>query len=154
MKILLAVDDKCSEETAQTLAAQAAPSRVEVRVLHVMDAWNSGRNVNYPGVEHSWDAFRKLAADLVERTADLLRSKGFTVTTAVEIGDPKSEIVEAAEKWGADLILLGSRDGQRLRHFLMGGSILNAVMRHAHCSVEIVRTLSSAPRLDSEHRGR
>jgi nucleotide-binding universal stress UspA family protein len=144
MKILLAVDDRCSEALAQTLAAQVAPGSAEFRIVHVLDIWTNRTpemNAYYPGVEHSRDALKSTAQGLVERTAKFVRSKGFTVSTVVELGDPKSEIVHAAESWGADLIVLGSREGQPLRHFLMGG-VLDAVVKHAHCSVEIVRMRS------------
>lgn len=51
---------------------------------------------------------------------------------------PKSKILEAAEAWHADLIVLGSHGRKGLGRFLIGG-ISNTVARHAHCSAEIVR---------------
>ena len=60
------------------------------------------------------------------------------MTTAVEWGDPKSKIINAAEAWGADLIVLGSHGRKGLQRFLLG-SVSETDMRHAHCSVEIVR---------------
>ena len=68
----------------------------------------------------------------------MLRSKGLKVTTTVEQGDPKSKIIEAASKWHADLIVVGSHGRKGLEHFLLG-SVSDAVARHAGCSVEIVR---------------
>ena len=60
------------------------------------------------------------------------------MTTAVEWGDPKSKIIDAAEQWHADLIVLGSHGRTGLERFLMG-SVSDAVARHAPCSVEVVR---------------
>ena len=94
--------------------------------------------VYYPGIEHERDAQRKPAEALVAKTAALLRSKGFPVTTVVELGNVKSKILDTAERWRADLIVLGSYGRTGLERFLMG-SLAEAVARHARCSVEIVR---------------
>jgi nucleotide-binding universal stress UspA family protein len=47
-------------------------------------------------------------------------------------------ILDQAESWGADLIVLGSHGYSGWRRFLLG-SVSHAVATHAHCSVEIVR---------------
>jgi nucleotide-binding universal stress UspA family protein len=85
-----------------------------------------------------WEAETKRAEALVTKVADELRSKGLKVTTVVEQGDPKSMIIDAAAKWRADLIVIGSHGRKGLEHFLLG-SVSEAVARHAGCSVEIVR---------------
>jgi nucleotide-binding universal stress UspA family protein len=43
-----------------------------------------------------------------------------------------------AEELGAGLIVMGSRGQGRLRRALLG-SVSDAVVRHAHCPVTIVR---------------
>jgi nucleotide-binding universal stress UspA family protein len=92
-----------------------------------------------PALDADWWKKEKEAAQvLVEKTAEVLRSKGPMVTSAVEEGDPKSTILDTARDWGADLIVLGSHGRKGLEHFLMG-SVSEAVARHAGCSVEIVR---------------
>jgi len=67
-----------------------------------------------------------------------LRSAGINVSTAIAQGNPKSIILDEAKVWGADLIVLGSHGRKGLERFLVG-SVSDAVLRHAHCSVEIVR---------------
>ncbi|HKX33559.1 MAG TPA: universal stress protein, partial [Blastocatellia bacterium] len=54
-------------------------------------------------------------------------------------GHTVSRILEEAESWGADLIVLGSHGYRGLTRFLLG-SVSNAVATHAKCSVEIVRS--------------
>jgi nucleotide-binding universal stress UspA family protein len=78
------------------------------------------------------------AKALAAKAAGALRSAGVNVTTAVVQGDPKSIILDNAKTWGADLIVLGSHGRKGLERFLVG-SVSEAVLRHAHCSVEIVR---------------
>jgi nucleotide-binding universal stress UspA family protein len=46
--------------------------------------------------------------------------------------------MDEAEKWGPDLIVLGSHGYSGWRRFLLG-SVSHAVATHEHCSVEIVR---------------
>ena len=60
------------------------------------------------------------------------------MTTAVELGSPKSKIIDTAAEWHADLIVLGSHGRTGLDRFLLG-SLPDSVLRHAHCSVELVR---------------
>lgn len=59
--------------------------------------------------------------------------------TAIEIleGKPSARIVEFAEEWGADTIIVGSH-GRGFWGRLLG-SVSNAVVNHAPCSVLVVR---------------
>ena len=148
MKILLAIDSsKFSEAATQTVVAQARPQKDEVRILHVVGTFPHVMQMNqyYPGKEHARDAEREFAEKMVAKTAELLRSRGLQVSTGVEWGDAKSKIIDAATKWRADLIVLGSHGEGALTRFLMG-DVADAVARHAQCSVEIVRIHSNEQR--------
>jgi nucleotide-binding universal stress UspA family protein len=90
-------------------------------------------------LETAWKSQRQQGESLAANTAEMLRSKGLNVVAAVEEGDPKSKILDDAEAWHADLIVLGSHGRKGLGGFLLGG-ISGAVARHALCSVEIVRS--------------
>lgn len=60
------------------------------------------------------------------------------LSTRVLSGSPEQAIVEEAENWGADLIVVGSHGyGFWERMFL--GSVSNAIVHHAPCSVLVVR---------------
>ncbi|HKG22127.1 MAG TPA: universal stress protein, partial [Blastocatellia bacterium] len=54
------------------------------------------------------------------------------------VGHPRYLITDEAERWGADLIVVGSHGYQGLTRLLLG-SVSQAVASHAKCSVEIVR---------------
>ena len=56
----------------------------------------------------------------------------------VAVGHPESEILRIAEEIGADLVVVGSRGLGPLGRVLMG-SVSESVVRHAHCSVLVVR---------------
>ena len=63
---------------------------------------------------------------------------GLKAQGIVEEGDPRSTIIKHATKWGANLIVAGSHGRKGLDRFLMG-SVAEFIVRHAPCSVEIVR---------------
>ena len=54
------------------------------------------------------------------------------------VGFPKQIILDEAEGWGADLIVVGSHGRGLMGRFLLG-SVSQAVALNARCSVEIVR---------------
>ena len=87
----------------------------------------------------SWTTKKEPARELVERIANELRSTGFKVDTAVEVGDIREKIIDSAAEWGADLIVVGSHGRSGIPRLLLG-SVAEFVARHAKCSVEIVRT--------------
>jgi nucleotide-binding universal stress UspA family protein len=68
-----------------------------------------------------------------------------SLSSAVIVGGAKEVILDEAERWGADLIVVGSHGHHGLRRFLLG-SVSRAVASHARCSVEIVRGKEDSPR--------
>jgi nucleotide-binding universal stress UspA family protein len=144
MKILLAIDDsRFSQAALRVVAAQFQPKHNQVRVLHVVEEISAYLTASM--VPHLVDQAAQIEKDrqrqakqMVQHAARLLRKTGFQASEAVETGDPKEEIVDHAEKWRADLIVLGSHGWKGLNRFLLG-SVSEAVSRHAKCSVQIVR---------------
>jgi len=143
MKILLAIDDsKYSTSAIKEVAKQPWPKGTTVRVLTVaepfpqvaLEPWYGGRE----SLERIDQEVQKRARDLTKKTADSLKRKGFKIDTAVRQGDPRSEIVDEAEKWKADLIVLGSHGYTGIKRLLLG-SVASSVVSHASCSVEVVR---------------
>ena len=136
MKILLAVDDsKFSEAAIQAVITRHQRPGTEIKVLHVIDL---GLPIQTSYAERFRQQFLKQGEALVARAAKRLQAEGLSVVTAVEEGNPKTSIIDNAERWQADLVVLGSHGRTGLEHFLMG-SVADAVARHAPCSVEIVR---------------
>jgi nucleotide-binding universal stress UspA family protein len=75
---------------------------------------------------------------LEKQLKSIEESGGVVNETYLREGRAAEEIVELAEEIGVGLIVLGSRGHGRLRRALMG-SVSDAVVRHAHCPVTIVR---------------
>jgi len=140
MKILMGIDDsKFSGDVLRAIVTQFRTENTEVRVLHVLQPSAPAPPQMAPGYAPELDDQKKPAHELVERLAKELRSAGFKVETAVEIGDIRERIIDSAEGWRADLIVVGSRGRSGIQRLLLG-SVAEFVARHAKCSVEIVRT--------------
>jgi len=143
MKILIGIDDsKVSGDVSRAIVTQFRAEHTEIRVLHVLQPIAPAPPQMAPGYAPELDDQKKPARELVERIAKELRSAGFKVDAAVEVGDIRERIIDSAAEWGADLIVVGSHGQRGIRRFLLG-SVAEFVARHAKCSVEIVRTPAS-----------
>jgi nucleotide-binding universal stress UspA family protein len=143
MKILLAIDgSEYSAEAVNIVAGRPWPEGTEVRVLTAVEP------VAPPATELWYDAGGSLerarqemgtrAEQIAAGAAESLRAGGLTAETAVRDGEPRSVIVDEAREWDADLIVLGSHGYTGLKRWLLG-SVAQAVVGHAPCSVEVVR---------------
>ena len=142
MKILLAVDGSShSQEALDQVAKRPWPSRSTVRVLSVIQPYTP------PATEFvlagaTLEDIRRLqtvdAEHLTGRAADAMKAAGIPADTAVREGDPRSAIVDEADEWEADLIVVGSHGRTGVKRWLLG-SVAGAVVSHAPCSVEVVR---------------
>jgi nucleotide-binding universal stress UspA family protein len=85
-------------------------------------------------------ADRQAREAVSEAEAEVRRHPNLTadLSTAIVSGPPKQAIVEEARRWGADVIVLGSH-GYGFWSRALVGSVSDAVLREAPCSVLIVR---------------
>ncbi|MBI1766476.1 MAG: universal stress protein [Acidobacteria bacterium] len=143
MKILLAVDgSECSNAAVASVAARPWPAGTEIRVLSALElpfvptpeTWALPDSYYVQLEEAAKEAAEKAVGDATTQ----LEASGLQTTTSVKTGQAKSVIVDEAESWGADLIVLGSHGYSGWQRFWLG-SVSNAVASQAHCSVEIVR---------------
>jgi nucleotide-binding universal stress UspA family protein len=146
--ILLAIDDsEFSRAAVDELIDYMRPESVTVHVLHVLEldkvlpiAFDFARGTQYgPEVTAHLQKSREDAERLVSDAARRLTEAHFMTSTAVAEGDPRHTILNYAAELGCDCIVMGSYGRHGLDRFLMG-SVSEAVARHAHCSVHIVRT--------------
>src|SRR5215204_4026082 len=139
--ILLATDGSEEAQLAATTAADLAQkTNSELHVLTVGPDYPLYELPEHPaGFEDVLRENRREAKEMLEQQAKWIEESGGTVKeTYLREGRADEEIVEVAEEIGAGLIVLGSRGHGRLRRALMG-SVSDAVVRHAHCPVTIVR---------------
>jgi nucleotide-binding universal stress UspA family protein len=144
MKILFATDgSRFSDVVLRMIIARPWPPDTEVRALSVVhplpfvpDPTFIGIGLHYQSLEQE----QKRAARAIAVAARELgaRAAHLRFTSGTADGAPARQIVDEAKRWGADLIAIGSR-GHGVAAGLVLGSITNAVVLHAHCSVEVVR---------------
>lgn len=82
----------------------------------------------------------KRTSKILRRAEDIIRhkSKDVQIEKRMFVGSAKELIVKEAKRWNADLIIVGSHGyGFWTRAFL--GSVSDAVVHHAPCSVLVVR---------------
>ena len=72
------------------------------------------------------------------RVKELAYDRGVDVEILVRTGDPRSEILNAAEEIGADLIAVGST-GKGLGARILLGSVSTYILSHARVSTVVVR---------------
>jgi nucleotide-binding universal stress UspA family protein len=103
---------------------------------------------DYPPGEIARKAERdeQLWAQHRQRVQALFADADLPVEFAGVAGDPAQELIDAAEQWHADLIVVGTREPDFLER-LLGGSVSQQVARHAHCDVLVVHS-------DDEHAPR
>jgi len=102
--------------------------------------------MNVPGIPIELPEMRKnVSLSLEQAVARLDGAFGQgSANCQVLVGDPREEILEAAKKWSASLIMLGSH-GHKLMETVFLGSVSDAVATHAHCSVEVTRLPTKTP---------
>ena len=83
---------------------------------------------------------KKLAQNEVDKVNEKATEKGVTVRTDVLIKHISvvKEIVEYAEKYKIDLIIMGSRGMTGFKKMLLG-SVASGVVTYAHCPVLVVK---------------
>ena len=145
MKILLAIDGSpCSETAVAEVARRPWPEDSQLRVISVVEPPGALTAEPYLGVGGYFEEVERLkkqqAEEVLERAARILRSGTGLMGIATEAltGSPKRTIVEEAEAWGADLIVVGSHGYHTWERMLLG-SVSQSVAAHALCSVEIIR---------------
>lgn len=145
MRILLPLDGSPSSNAAlEEVCQRPWPQGSEVRAITVLspielmamrEEWYLPQDHDEASQQESWGVVNHLESaeeELQKRATDL------RVSAALLEGKPKEVILDEAERWGADLIILGAHGFSSTRNLPLG-SVAFAVLLGAACSVEIVR---------------
>jgi len=146
MKILVATDGtKQGDSAVEMLVNVKVGDGDEIKVISVVDmSVPLGIDI-YGGYLPDTTEIEKVARENAEKalatSARRLKeiTDGAAISSEVLFGSPESRIVETAEQFKADLIVLGSHGYNRWERLLLG-SVSDSVLHHAPCSVLIVRS--------------
>lgn len=141
-KILVPIDFSTPSEEALSYAADLATSLGASVVI--------GHVIHEPFIAGGeWDLYVRDASEMREQlhsdvsaklaaiVADFER-RGLRVSTDIRFGPPREGIVNAAKATEADLIVMSTHGHSGLHHLLLG-SVVEHVIRAAHCPVLAVR---------------
>lgn len=147
MKVLLATEGSEFSQAAIEKCCQmfAESDNTEIRIIMAVELMTPPTEPFAMSADyvHAIDeAAHKQASEVVSKAEAEIRSRfpilANELTTTVATGSPAQTVVEEAERWRADLIVTGSHGhGFWKRAWL--GSVSNAIVHHAPCSVLIVR---------------
>src|SRR6185503_10139139 len=143
MKVLVAYDfSDASTEALEQGRTEAKTTGGTLAVCHVMP-------ILYDA-EPFFSQFRNGAMlDVSAAEADVRRAvddkvhsvlAGHPAEIFVEQGAPYAEIIRRGEAWGADLVVVGSHGRSGIERALLG-SVAERVVRHAHVSVLVARSV-------------
>ena len=133
-KILVATDfSEGSDEALDRAIEMAKVSGAEIEVLHVIELaeefpfgttyFDADYGVLYASVD------RELA-----RRADRARAAGLRCETKIIEGTATTDIIQRAQRIGADLVVVGNHGRTGLAHIVLG-SVAERVVRRASCPV-------------------
>ncbi len=134
-KILLATDGSGDAELAATTAVGLARSTSSE--LHVVHTWRPVPSVHFDALIRR-EMEREAQGILGEQVRKIEGLGGNVASARLSEGGAAEEIVALAEEIEAGLIAVGSRGRGRIRRLLIG-SVSDAVVRHAHYPLIVVR---------------
>ena len=144
-KILLATDgSEDAANAARSIAGRPWPAGTEFRILSVVDLVLPPVNallepgfVHLTNVEERRAEAMRQAEDAVNDALQILGPQAAT-SISVLLDGPAKVILQEADAWEADLIVVGSHGHTALDRLLLG-SVSQEVAMDAHCSVEVIR---------------
>jgi nucleotide-binding universal stress UspA family protein len=146
MKILLSTDGSAhSKAMVKKFANRIFAPNTKVRIVsayegtaYMQDSTPMGSMSEYYTMVDK--SFMRAAENATQNAAAVIQKKHpqLSISTIAIEGSPKNIILKEAEKFSADLIVVGSHGHGIVAGFLLG-SVSQAVALHAKCSVEIVR---------------
>lgn len=145
MKIMIATDGSDFSKRAVEKACAFFGERADIDYLVVSAYEDAPIPATEPFVmaPEYYQQIAEFTREQVQKHADeaqeIIRSRLPNARVTVEIlrGKPATRIVEHAESWDADIIVVGSH-GRGFWGRLLG-SVSNSVVNHASCSVLVVR---------------
>ncbi|MBB2144258.1 universal stress protein [Pedobacter sp. LMG 31464] len=139
-KILIAVDNStCSEKAAKTGYEMAEKFGAEVALLNIIEPAPATVNPDFtlaPVFMEMYDNSEENSQTLLKEISHK-HGNGIPTTYLTSLDTATHGIIQQAEEWGAELIVIGTHGRTGLYHFLMG-SVAEHVARKSACPVLIV----------------
>jgi nucleotide-binding universal stress UspA family protein len=150
MKVLIATDGSefshAAIEKACELIENTSESEIKLVSVYALPTIATEPFITSPErYQQVSDDAEKLAEGYIEKARKMIldRLPDIVVTADVVMGTPGQMIVEIADEWEPDLIVAGSH-GRGFWARALLGSVSDAVVHHAQCSVLVVRNAQTS----------
>ena len=140
MKMLLPVDGSEVSMKALRMALTLLQQGLagELVLANVQEPANLYEMMTAPDPEVLEQVSQAAGVDILEPAETLLKQAGIPYEREIAGGDPAHTIVDIAERYACDLIIMGARGTSALRSALLG-SVSNEVLHAAQVPVMIVK---------------
>lgn len=143
-KILIAIDESPFSEHAMAYGHQfAAKMGAKVALVHVNEFPMMPTYVGNMVVGEAPTVIPEMLSAQEEASKALFKrikkewGDDVPLETFTRMGDVRDEILNQAEEWKADLLILGTHGRTGFDHFI-SGSVAESVARKSHCPVLII----------------
>lgn len=135
-KILIAIDSNPSAELVALSGLQLAKQfNSEIALISIIDPEGTA-DEDSPTTRELEDMMEhnlnRSQLNVIEKIFN-----GFPIKSFVEKGIPYKVILETADKWGADIIVMGTHGRKGLPHLLLG-SVAEDVIRHSKKTLIVI----------------
>ncbi len=139
-KILVPLDfSGCSKKAVQYAVGLAEAFQARLQLVHVVPTQYASGDFDYFDYAMLESELKHSAEKELVATAKRIHARDhLPVETMILHGRPATEIAQAAQGMGADLIVISTHGRTGIEHALLG-STTEAVVRHAHCPVLTLR---------------
>lgn len=139
MVILVPVDGSDhSKEALQEGMKLAKAFAAKVLIMNVQPSFDTAHTKIFFSKEEIRSYAEELGEAVMTPYLSLLEEAHIPYEKVVEMGNPAEKIVEAADQWKADYIVMGARGMGPLRGSLLG-SVSYGVIHQTRCPVLVVR---------------
>jgi nucleotide-binding universal stress UspA family protein len=145
-KILVPIDGSPASNLGLNEAIKLAKDQgAKLRLFHLVDEYiavSSPDGMAFSNTDDLFDALRQSGKKIVEKAEALARRNGLTPESVMleSFGGRAADfIVQQANKWGADLIVLGTHGRRGVKRLVMG-SDAEQVVRTTRVPVLLVRS--------------
>jgi nucleotide-binding universal stress UspA family protein len=159
-QIVVGLDQSFKDSTVFARALeQAKPRSSSIMIVHTLKSPPSGLETHLPIGQHTemaqdmynilarqhnarLERSKRQAASWLDLYLQQAIAKGIPTQVSCQSGNPGLWLCEIAQRWGADLIVMGHRENHGVRS-VGNSSVTQYVLQHAACTVLVVQGLPS-----------
>lgn len=144
MKVLIAIDDPdCSSNAVDSAAKQTWQEDTEFRLISVMAPIHNEyllASLCSPSLEEMQTEYKNQLQQLLDQKVIQIKEShpSNRISASVISGEIAASILQYAQDWDSDLIIIGSHGRTGFEKFWLG-SVAEKVLNHSQCSVEVVK---------------